>query len=303
MIALAEPKAGERLLQWFLTDPRGEEVLEGTMGGLMAGGALLGSGEAPGEIALKTATAILGGIGLGMAGRKIGASIGRRVNVDEAGAPRSLKDQQGLLAMMARTAGSETTHEGLAQQGQVMKAAVQEALVNQTSARMAREAAENPTAFAQRYGITPQQFETMMPNVQAGRVAASTLQAMESMPPEQRKQLMDAILRDYEAVEKAVTSNAARGIDDNLNRVAEELGKSDEPKASEVAAFLKNFTQGSAPPVTGEHVGRAAGRFIGDELGILGGLVAGDVLAAQLGMESPQDKRIRELEAQLAGRG
>ena len=54
-------------------------------------------------------------------------------------------------------------------------------------------------------------------------------------------------------------------------------------------------------PVTGEHVGRAVGRFIGDEVGVLGGLAAGSLLAQQLGIDSPKDQKIRELEQQLKG--
>lgn len=293
---MSEQKAGDKILKWFLTDPRGEEVLEGTLGGLMAGGALIGSGEAPGEIALKTAMAILGGIGLGSAGRYLGAKAGRAI-----GKGQPLRDQSGMIATLARTMGSESTSEGLAQQGQVMKTAVQEALVNETSAQMAREAAANPAAFMQRHGITKDQFESMMPMVQQGRAAAGMMKALEAMPAEQRQQLMNAALRDYEAVERVVATNAAQQMDRNINSVADSLGKLG-GEGSEAAAYLRNLATGQAPPVTGEHVGRAAGRFIGDEVGILLGLAGGDVLAQQLGMESPKDRRIRELEQQVAGR-
>ena len=55
----------------------------------------------------------------------------------------------------------------------------------------------------------------------------------------------------------------------------------------------------SKPVVTGEHVGRAAGRMFGDEIGVLAGLGAGYGISQAMGIESPKDKAIRELTAEL----
>ena len=53
------------------------------------------------------------------------------------------------------------------------------------------------------------------------------------------------------------------------------------------------------PKVTGEELGRAAGRMFGDEVGVLAGLGAGYGISQAMGIESPKDKAIRELTAEL----
>lgn len=303
---MTERKAGSQLISFLLHDPLGEELLEGSVGGLMAGASQLGSEQSAGEIALKTAAAIAGGIGLGMAGRRIGASIGKKVQ------PKALQQQDSMVANLARTLGSETTTAGLRDQGAVMKAAVQEALVNETSSRLAREAMDDPAGFAKRYGVSADLFEQMMPSVQAGRTAAAAAETVRAMPPEMREQAMKK-LAEYELVEKLVASKAAGSLDEMIASAAstaDRLQKELDPAELEgLEGLLKGKGPGDAlrsllnpaPPITGEQVGRAVGRMIGDEVGILGGLAAGSLLAQQLGMESPKDRKIRELEAQLKG--
>jgi len=305
---MTDRKAGSQLISFFLHDPLGEELLEGSVGGLMAGASQLGSEQTAGEIALKTAAAVAGGIGLGMAGRRLGAAAGKYLHKG------ALSQQDSMVANLARTLGSETTASGLRDQGAVMKSAVQEALVNETSAQLAREAMENPAAFAQRYGISADLFNQYAPAVKGGRTAAAAAEALKNMPPEAREQAMKK-LSEYELVEKVITGRAAGSMDDMIKQAAEaadRLQKDLDP------ADLENMEQllhgrgpgdalrsllNPAPPITGEHVGRAVGRMIGDEVGILGGLAAGSLLAQQLGMESPKDRKIRELEQQIQGRG
>ena len=302
---MAERKAGSQLIGFFLNDPLGEELLEGTAGGLIAGASQLGSDQTLGQTALETAAAIAGGIGLGMAGRRLGAMAGKRLHKSP------LKEQDSIVANFARTLGSETTASGLRDQGAVMKSAVQEALVNETSAKLAREAMENPAAFAQRYGVSAEQFKQHLPGIKAGRTAAAAAEALKSMPPEIREQAMKK-LSEYELVEKLITGKAAGSVDEliadiatSVDRVQRDIDPADLEGLQEV---LKGRNPGDAirsllnpaPPITGEHVGRAIGRMIGDEVGILGGLAAGSLLAQQLGMENPKDRRIRELEQQIA---
>ena len=55
-------------------------------------------------------------------------------------------------------------------------------------------------------------------------------------------------------------------------------------------------------PVTGEEVGRAIGRAAGDEIGVLGGLGVGSLISSGLGIDSPKDKQIKELEKKLLNR-
>lgn len=302
-----ERKAGSQLISFFLNDPLGEELLEGTTGGLIAGASQLGSDQTLGQTALETAAAIAGGIGLGMAGRRLGAMAGKQLHKGP------LKQQDSMVANLARTFGSETTASGLRDQGVVTKSAIQEALVNETSARLAREAMDNPAEFAKRYGVSAEQFAQMLPNVKAGRTAAAAAGALRVMPPEMREQALKQ-LSEYEAVERLITQKAAGGMDESIKDAAAAFdrvqGDLDPSNLEAVKEILKGRNPSDAirsllnpaPPITGEHVGRAVGRFIGDEVGVLGGLALGSVLAQQLGMDSPKDRKIRELEEQLAGR-
>lgn len=304
---MSERKAGSQLISFFLNDPLGEELLEGTAGGLIAGASQLGSDQTLGQTALETAAAIAGGIGLGMAGRRLGAMAGKQLHK----AP--LKQQDSMVANLARTLGSETTASGLRDQGIVMKSAVQEALVNETSARLAREAVADPGAFASRYGVSAEQFRQMLPNIKAGRTAAAAAEALRAMPPELKEQALKK-LSEYEVIEKLITQKAAGSMDElikdvaaSVDRVQGDLDPSDLEGLQEVlkgrnpSDAIRSLLN-PAPPITGEHVGRAVGRMIGDEVGILGGLAVGSLLAQQLGMESPKDRKIRELEQQLSGR-
>ena len=304
---MTERKAGSQLISFLLHDPLGEELLEGSVGGLMAGASQLGSEQSAGEIALKTAAAIAGGIGLGMAGRRIGASLGKRIHKGP------LEQQDSMVANLARTLGSETTASGLRDQGAVMKSAVQEALVNETSAQLAREAMESPAEFARRYGVSADLFNQYMPAVKSGRTAAAAANSLKNAPPEVREQVMKK-LADYELVEKVMANKAAGSMDEIIERVAKAAdqlgGELDADDLQGIEQLLHGKGPGEAlrslmnpaPAITGEHVGRAVGRMIGDEVGILGGLTAGALLAQQLGVESPKDRKIRELEAQLQGR-
>lgn len=301
-----ERKAGTELIKFFMTDPLGEELLEGSLGGLMAGATQLGSDQSFGQTALETAAAIAGGIGLGMAGRRIGAHLGKKIHQ----AP--LKQQDSMLATVARTLGSETTAGGLRDQGAMMKNTIQEALVNETSAQLAREAMSNPAEFAKRYGVSAEMFQEYAPAVQKGRTAMAAAEALKAMPPELREQAMKK-LSQYEAVEKLMTSRAADSIDELIEKVArsaDDIQGEIDPADLEQLQSLLGGSPGDAMrsllnpvrPITGEHVGRAVGRMLGDEVGILGGMAAGSLIAQQLGMDSPKDRKIRELEEQLAGR-
>lgn len=298
-------KAGTKLLQFFMTEPLGEEILEGTLGGLMVGASQLGSDQTLGQTALETATAIAGGIGLGAAGRRIGARLGRKIHE----AP--LKDQSGMLATVGRLTGMETTMEGVKEQGRRMRGLVEQGLMNESSTQMAREALSDPRAFQQKYNLNPQEFESLLSGVMAGRGASTAVRAYAELSPEQRAALLrqlQPMIDRYGNVEKAIAQNAVNNLDSNINDLAASLKKvaAEEGMSADqrkVMGDIGGFIQGMnspASPITGEQVGRAVGRFIGDEVGIMGGMALGSVLAQQLGMESPKDRKIRELEKQLS---
>jgi hypothetical protein len=283
-----------RLLE-FLQTPVGEEVVEGVMGGGMAGLSQIGTDAPPEEIALKTVGAIAGGIGVGMAGRKIGAAIGKRIN------PNPLKNQNSPIAALVRLAGSESSVEGAKQQGRAMKLAVQESLINETSSAMLEEALTNPNQFAQKYGVTADEFIQYIPDVKAGRKAAAAAEMWSGLSEEQRHTLVHNATSPYRKTEQAVASNAANRMDENIARMAKhpEAKKIEIPGTNKALSDVFDSLLQPTVPVTGENVGRAVGRFIGDEIGIMTGLAAGGLVANQLGIEDSRDKKIKELQSQL----
>jgi hypothetical protein len=309
------PMAGAKLLA-FLQTPMGEEVGEGVLGGGLAGGALLGTDTPLEQIALQTALAMGGGIGLGMAGRRLGEMIGEKVH------SQPLKDQQGLLASAARMMGNETTFGGVKEQGAVMKEQIKEALYKSQSADMMSQALEDPVGFEKRYGVNPKTFLETAPNVSMGREINSVLNTISALPPEIREQLnkemaaqaSKSIKGEYKQVEELIGGAAADNIDTRVESLAKEIEGfekgSKSAKDKEAAEMLEKMLGGKASetlrtlnsptkPITGKHVGKMLGRMFGDEIGILGGMAVGGALAQGAGIESAKDVQIRKLQEQL----
>jgi len=287
---------GKKFLDFFIHNPVGEEILEGTTGGLLAGGALIGTEQSPEEIALKTGAGIVGGIGLGMAGRRIGAVAGKRIK------PTELKDQQGMIASAARTIGSETTAEGIKQQGAVMKNLVQESLIKQSSHALIQEARQNPAVFAKKHGIDPTEFQSILPLVLKGREAAAVANTYQNISPQQRKKITDQVSGAYKKVEDLIATDASVNMDKHLLKMAADpkyqnvdvgLGE-----GLNIGKHIKDLLNPTTP-VTGEQVGRGVGRILGDEVGVLGGMVTGGLIADQLDLTDPKDKTIKMLREQL----
>jgi hypothetical protein len=299
--------AGAGLINWLLTDPLGEEIGEGVVGGLLAGLPGLAADQSLGQTALQTASAIAGGIGFGMVGRKVGAWAGDKLHEG------ALKDQGSMVATLARTLGSETTAEGMGDQLRQVKGVIEESLIQDRSAQMAREAAADPGAFAAKHGITAEMFNRMRPSVENGRVVHQALKMAEGLDPDTRQRFLDQLLKEYEPVENAISKAAAGSIDEGLGRASKEWKKTSIQDPEGAQKFKQMFgtdpaemmesLRGKAKPVTGRHVGRAVGRLLGDEIGVLGGLAAGSALASAMGMQSPKDRRIEELERQLRQQG
>ena len=289
------PLAGQNRVLSFLASPLGEEVIEGTMTGGVAGLSQIGSDTTPQEVALKTVGGIAGGIGLGMAGRRIGAAIGKKIQ------PNALKDQEGMLATFGRLTGSESTIEGIKQQGQIGINLIQERLVQDTSAAMLEQAIENPNLFASKYGVTADEFQQVMPYVKKGREAAVAARTFEMLSEKEKHELVHNLKDKYKQVEQAVVTNAANNIDTTIKKAVNNPNLKDMmiPGIDKSASQMFESLLGSAPPVTGEHVGRAIGRFAGDEIGILTGVGVAGALAGPLGIQSPKDTKIKKLEQEL----
>lgn len=339
-VRAGDPRKAGQALVWLFSTPMGEEILEGTMGGALAGLGQLGQDQPLEKTLLQTIAAIGGGITLGMAGRKLGARIGKAIHKDE------LKNQSGTLATLARLGGSETTAAGVGEQIRLGRGAVEEGLMHKTSADFMKEALADPEGFAAKYNIPADVFQKVIPAVQAGRGVTQAARTWAEMTPTQRAAVqrvvsekviptiqgkamgevqeraaemlgpyreqyealkqklseLGPIADAYEKVERLVAERAAREAKRLISQGANASRKGaggDVMEALGISDAIESLND-MATPITGEHVGRFAGRFIGDEAGVIGGLIAGGMLADSLGMQNPKDKKIAELEKQLA---
>jgi len=258
---------------------------------------MLGTDTPLPQVAIQTLGAMAGGVGLGMLGTRLGARLGKAIH------PQALKNQEGLLAMFGRTAGQKTLAKGgqeLMRQGKGM---VKKEIIEQTSAKMAQEAISNPTVFAQKYGITAQEFQQQLPMIQKGTQVKAVLDTYETLDPKLKTQLKNqmanAINTNYAKVENVIAREAVENLDQNIARMAElQQGKTVPGTSIDMGRVFGSLLD-DAKAVTGENVGRAIGRFAGDEIGVVAGLAGGGALSSAMGIENPKDKRIRELEQQL----
>tara|TARA_A100000172_G_scaffold79551_1_gene66883 strand:+ start:575 stop:1489 length:915 start_codon:yes stop_codon:yes gene_type:complete len=297
----------QQFLSFFIHNPLGEEILEGTAGGLLAGAGTAAGGDTTFADALvKTGSAVAGGIGFGIAGRRLGARIGRKIQ------PKALKDQDSMVASLARMGGSETTVEGMKSQGNMLKATVEKGLVDESVYGLVKEAKANPIEFQKRYNINPESMLKHANNVKYGNTGLSFLNMYKDLDPKQRKVLTDQVLQqagieEFGQVENVVRKNAANSIDNIINAaksgeldndLTKELLKKSGSKGGSISSLVTDMMS-PRKPVTGEEVGRFVGRVAGDEIGVLGGLGVGSMISSSLGIDSPKDKTIKELEKKL----
>ena len=300
----------QQFLSFFIHNPMGEEILEGTAGGLLAGAGTAAGGDIEfGDALIRTGSAIAGGIGLGMAGRRLGARIGKKIQ------PKALKDQESFVATTARRLGSETTVEGFKSQGNMLKNTVQQGLVNESVTNLVEQARKDPSMFQKTYNIDPQSFLKNANNVKYGNAGVAFLNTVKDISPEKRKILTDKImnemgLEEFSKSENLVRERASANIDNFVNAAMKgeldssataELLKNTGSRSGSIADIMKDMMS-PKKPVTGEEVGRAIGRAAGDEIGVLGGLGVGSLISSGLGIDSPKDKQIKELEKKLLNR-
>ena len=277
-----------------------QEAVEGTLLGGTAGLTQLGTDTPPSQVAIQTLAGIAGGVGIGLLGKSIGARIGKAIN------PNPLKDQQGVLAGIGRTTGQKTLVKGAAEQARYAKGQLKQEIKEQTSAQLLNEALQNPQVFAGKYGVDPETFKKYHTAVGAAGQARAGLETLENFSPEQRKQVgvaaQQVMEQGFNQVENLINTHAAAHLDNNLMKMAllnknKTVPGTDINIGSAFESLLKD-----AKPITGEHLGRAAGRFIGDEVGVAVGMGLGGMLSGALGIKTEKDKKIEELERQL-GRG
>lgn len=277
-----------------------QEAVEGTLLGGTAGLTQLGTDTPLPQVAIQTLAGIAGGVGIGLLGKSIGARIGKAIN------PNPLKNQESVLAGIGRTTGQKTLAKGAAEQARYAKGQIKQEIKEQTSAQLLNEALQNPQAFAGKYGVDPETFKKYHTAVGAAGQARAGLETLENLSPEQRKQVgiaaQQVMEQGFNQVENLINTHAAAHLDNNLMKMAM-LNKNKTVPGTDInigAAFESLLKD--AKPITGEHLGRAAGRFIGDEVGVAVGMGLGGMLSGALGIKTEKDKKIEELERQL-GRG
>lgn len=277
-----------------------QEAVEGTLLGGTAGLTQLGTDTPLPQVAIQTLAGIAGGVGIGLLGKSIGARIGKSIN------PNPLKNQESVLAVIGRTTGQKTLAKGAAEQARYAKGQIKQEIKEQTSAQLLNEALQNPQAFAGKYGVDPETFKKYHTAVGAAGQARAGLETLENLSPEQRKQVgiaaQQVMEQGFNQVENLINTHAAAHLDNNLMKMAL-LNKNKTVPGTDInigAAFESLLKD--AKPITGEHLGRAAGRFIGDEVGVAVGMGLGGMLSGALGIKTEKDKKIEELERQL-GRG
>lgn len=277
-----------------------QESMEGVLAGGMAGLGLLGTGLPLSQVALQTAGAIGGGIGIGMLGKNIGAAIGRKLH------PQALKNQEGVLAFFGRTAGQKTLAGGAAESLRYAKGQIKQELKQQTSAQLLNEALQNPQVFASKYGVDPETFKKYHSVVGTAGQAVAGLETLQNLSPQQRKQVGEKaqqfMNQGFNQVENLINVQAAANMDNNIAKMAMLTKGKTIPGTELDAGDLFGQLLKDSKAVTGENVGRAVGRFIGDELGVAAGMTAGGIAAGALGIKTDKDKKIEELERQLGRR-
>jgi len=275
-----------------------QEGIEGVMAGGTAGLSLIGSDTPASQIALQTLGGIAGGVGIGLLGKNIGAAIGKRLH------PQALKNQSGLLASIGRLTGQKTLASGGAETMRYAKGQIKQELKQQTSAQLLNEALQNPQGFVAKYGVDAETFKKYHSAVGAVGQGRAGLEMLENFSPAQRQQmgegLQDLMNQGFNQVENLINVQAAANMDNNIAKMAMlQKGKTVPGLEMDIGDAFEKLLQGPRK-ITGEHIGRAVGRFAGDEIGVITGMGLGGTLSGALGIKSEKDKKIEDLELRLA---
>lgn len=268
-----------------------QESIEGLLFGGTTGISLLGTDTPLSEVALQTAGAIGGGIGIGLAGKHIGAAIGKRLH------PVALKNQQGILANIGRVTGQKTLTKGATESLRYQKGLIKQELKNQTSKVLLDEALQNPQQFTQKYGVSAEDFKKYNNAVKISGQVQAGLETLEALSPEQRKELTSQVKttmnQGFNQVEELIANQSAANVDANLKKMAQmpsaqtEIPGMDMKIGDVIESLLKKPNE-----ITGEHIGRAVGRFAGDEIGAVTGMQLGALAAGTLGIKNEKDKQL-----------
>lgn len=275
-----------------------EEAQEGVLGGLMAGAGMLGTDTPLPQVAIQTLGAMALGTGIGMLGKTIGARVGKAIH------PQALKNQEGQLANFGRVAGQKTLQSGVAETVRMAKGQIKQELKNQTTASLMNEALQNPVAFAGKYGVEAETFKKYHSMVNQAGQGRAALETLENLTPEMRSQVAakanQMMNQGFNQVEDLINTQAASQLDRNLTQMAEKARGKKIPGINQDIGEVYEALLKEPTGITGEHIGRAIGRFVGDEIGVVTGIGVGGMISNAMGIKNEKDKKIEELKAQLA---
>lgn len=275
-----------------------EEAQEGVLGGLMAGAGMLGTDTPLPQVAIQTLGAMALGTGIGMLGKTIGARVGKAIH------PQALKNQEGQLANFGRVAGQKTLQSGVAETVRMAKGQIKQELKNQTTASLMNEALQNPVAFAGKYGVEAETFKKYHSMVNQAGQGRAALETLENLTPEMRSQVAakanQMMNQGFNQVEDLINTQAASQLDRNLTQMAEKARGKKIPGINQDIGEVYEALLKEPTGITGEHIGRAIGRFAGDEIGVVTGIGVGGMISNAMGIKNEKDKKIEELKAQLA---
>jgi len=268
-------KAVEGLID-FSTSALGEEVFEGVIGGGLASSGIVFSDASPEEKALSVLLAMGGGVGIGMGGRRIGASLGKHFH----SAP--LADQDGMIAMMSRGLGQVKVTDGFKDQMSAMSKQLGGDMKDTYISGLKRKAAKSPKEVAKELGIETSKVSDVLNQLD----------------------MLDEIISKGAAKQIPVMGQKFKelgaGIKDGSVSVMP--GQKVPAALQPFGAVLEGMGDGltSEPSlVTGEHLGRALGRVSGDEIGVLTGLASANLISQQMGFESDRDREVRKLNEKI----
>lgn len=275
-----------------------EEATEGILGGAMAGAGMLGTETPLPQIAIQTLSAMALGTGIGMLGKGLGARIGKAIH------PQALKNQEGVLANFGRLTGQKTLQSGAAEMLRQGKGQIKQELKKQTSASLMNEALQNPVAFAGKYGVEAETFKKYHSQVSQAGQGMAALETLENLTPEMRSQVAakanQMMNQGFNQVEDLINAQASSRLDENLARMAEKTSGKKIPGVNQDIGEIYEALLKEPTSITGEHIGRAIGRFAGDEIGVVTGIGVGGMISNAMGIKNEKDKKIEELKSQLA---
>jgi hypothetical protein len=166
--------------------------------------------------------------------------------------------------------GQKTLSKGGSELLRYQKGLIKQELKNQTSKVLLDEALQNPQQFTQKYGVSAEDFKKYNNAAKVSGQVQAGLETLEALSPEQRKELASQVQttmnKGFNQVEELIANQSAANLDKNLKKMVQmpsaqmEIPGMNMKIGDVIESLLKKPNE-----ITGEQVGRAVGRYLGDE--------------------------------------